>query len=336
MRSPPRPAVVALAVAALLSAMPDRPSRADDALPAPKKTSDPTEPAAPTATSALAPTPTAAPPLAPTTPPTLTPNPQKPKPLGAPPDGTQNFDWPMKGPTDAATSGPAPTPGPDGVITFPGLRVDTRRGFLEVDGRICLQRGLIEVFACTSYGKVHEAVVVVDCRPEHLHAGLLLLGMVEERGQVKVLGDAGALKGDRAVITVAWRDDGGEVVKRAEELLLDETTGATMELCGFVFTGSRFIKVGKHETFASNATGQVITTFHDPDAILDNPLAKGSDDTVYYANSKVLPRAATRMTMRIVPGALTPAMTVVPVLKAELPSQHAPTAATPTAEPEKR
>jgi hypothetical protein len=182
---------------------------------------------------------------------------------------------------------------------------------MEVTGKVCLQHGLIEVFACTPYGKVHEAVVTLDCRPQHLQAGLLLLGMNEKGGQVKVLGDAGALEGERAVVTVAWSEPGKdgravEIVKRAEELLLDETTGDTMEACGFVFTGSRFIKVGKHETFASNASGQIITTFHDPDAILDNPLAKGSDDTIYYANSKVLPRSGTPILMRIAPAPKAP------------------------------
>ena len=48
-----------------------------------------------------------------------------------------------------------------------------------------------------------------------------------------------------------------------------------------------------------NASGQMITTYHDPDAILDNPLAKGGDDTVYYADSEAVPRPGTPVVVRI-------------------------------------
>jgi hypothetical protein len=198
-----------------------------------------------------------------------------------------------------------PAAGPDGIVRFPSLRVKTREGYLEADGRVCLQRGLIEVFACTPYGKVHEAVLVLDCRPEHLHAGLLLLGMKETPGQVHELGGQGALAGERASVLVSWTEDGKVVERPAEELLLDSRTGESMPRTGWVFTGSRFLRVGGRERFAANASGQMITTFHDPDAILDNPLVEGGDDTIYYANSKLLPRPGTPVLVRIAPAAAT-------------------------------
>jgi hypothetical protein len=196
------------------------------------------------------------------------------------------------------------------VVRFPYLRVNVAERRLEADGRVCLQRGLVEVLACTSYGKVHESVLVLDCKPEHLHAALLLLGMKESPGQVKELGDAGALAGERAIVTISWMDGGRRVERRAEECILDGHAGTTMEACGFVFTGSRFVRVGGVERFAATASGQMITTYHDPDAILDNPLAKGADDTVYFANSKALPLPGTPIVLGIRPA--TPTATAAP------------------------
>jgi len=200
----------------------------------------------------------------------------------------------------AATATAGGVRDPDGTIRFPSLRVSPKAGVIEVDGRVCLQSGLLEVVACTSYGKVHESLLVVDCRPTHLHAALLLLGLVERPGQVPALGEGGALAGDRVAIDVTWTGPGGATVtSRVEDMLLDTKDGTTMPRVGFVFTGSRFIKVGDREVFGAHASGQIVTVYHDPDAILDNPLAKGADDTTYHVNSSAVPAAGTPVTLRL-------------------------------------
>jgi hypothetical protein len=175
---------------------------------------------------------------------------------------------------------------------MPGLRLDVKRRRVEVDGRICIQRGLLEVVACTRIGKTHESLLVLDCRPRDLKASLLALGL-SDRPQVKNFGDPGELSGEKVAITVLWECPDGPREARVEDLILDSVEGRPMERRGFVFTGSRFVRVGDREMFMSDASGQIVTTYHDPDAILDNPSTKGGDDTVYYANSKDVPRAGT-------------------------------------------
>jgi hypothetical protein len=215
---------------------------------------------------------------------------------------------PQLHPEDAKDEGPLPPPGPDGIVRLPSLRIDLNKKDVEVDGRINMRNGLVEVFACTEHGKKHESVMVWLCKPRYVRAGLMLLGM-KEKPEVENFGDGGALTGERVAIDVSWDDPeaGRRVEYRAEELVLDKQRGEAMERCGFAFTGSRFQQIGvdksgkPHEIFMADASGQIATTYHDPDAILDNPLTKGGDDTIYFANSKVLPRAGTPCLVRLRP-----------------------------------
>jgi hypothetical protein len=52
-----------------------------------------------------------------------------------------------------------------------------------------------------------------------------------------------------------------------------------------VFSGSRFV----NGRFAAQEDGSLITTYHDPNTILDNPLETGGDDETYEANPVVTP-----------------------------------------------
>lgn len=185
---------------------------------------------------------------------------------------------------------------------FPGIEVDLEGRRLTLEGAIAIPKGLIELVACTSWGKTHESICSLEVDPSHLKAALLMLGL-EESPQVTKLGEPKALKGDRVIIYLEWEKDGKPVRHRVEKLIWDRTTGATMEEVGWVFTGSRFLKVpdyspageeiGERELFMASETGSLVTTFHDPNAILDNPLLKGGDDTIYYANDKLLPPRGT-------------------------------------------
>jgi hypothetical protein len=159
-----------------------------------------------------------------------------------------------------------------------------------------MSAGLVELLACTKIGKVHESVLTMDVEPIHLQTALILLGL-EFVGGLRYQGDPLTPKGDRVQIWVEWTV-GGEVKRhRAEDLVYNRAKQASMEHTDWVFSGSR-IKSG---VFMSQATGTLITTYHDPDTILDNPLPEGKDDTVYISNSQVVPPKGTEVKMIIMP-----------------------------------
>ena len=187
---------------------------------------------------------------------------------------------------------------------FPGIQVDLRGKRITVEGAIAIPRGLIELVACTRYGKTHESICALEVDPQHFKAAILLLGL-KESPQVKRLGEAKPLTGDKVVITIEWEEGEETRSYRAEELIWDRSTKSPMEKVGWVFTGSRFLKVPyytpdkeepeEREVFMASEKGSLVTTYHDPDSILDNPLAKGGDDTIYHANDKLLPPRGTRI-----------------------------------------
>ena len=57
-----------------------------------------------------------------------------------------------------------------------GLWVDMKRKWVVVDGRVCLNRGVLEMFACPKNTKEHESVISVACEARFVHAALLAIG----------------------------------------------------------------------------------------------------------------------------------------------------------------
>jgi hypothetical protein len=70
-----------------------------------------------------------------------------------------------------------------------------------------------------------------------------------------------------------------------------------MQLTDWVFSGSRM----KDGRFMADIGKSLITTYHDPDSILDNPLPTGGDDETYRVNDKLVPQKGTPVTLTIKP-----------------------------------
>jgi hypothetical protein len=211
-------------------------------------------------------------------------------------------------PPPTATAAPAAEPrSPSGTAVareFPGIKVFTAERRLEVDAAFDIVEDsvFLEYLAVAPHGKLHESLLEIRCAPEHLQAGLYLLGLKEPRpAEVQWQGDPAPPSGPRVAIEAEWQEPGGvRHRERVESLLYDARLGREMDEVGFAFTGSRFIarghgsQAGVHgppppdrpgkpgapaepEVFAASASGSVIAVYHDPDAVLDNPLVSGGD-----------------------------------------------------------
>jgi len=184
----------------------------------------------------------------------------------------------------------------DDLFKLGKVDLDLNKKTVTIYGKVNMSAGVIELLACTKYGKVHESVLTMDVEPIHLQTALILLGL-EFGGGLRYQGDPLTPKGDRVQIWIEWTA-GGEVKRhRAEDLVYNRVKQAAMEHTDWVFSGSRM----KNGVFISQGTGTLITTYHDPDTILDNPLPEGGDDTVYIANSQIVPPKGTEVKMTIMP-----------------------------------
>jgi len=191
---------------------------------------------------------------------------------------------------------PAMTKVGDGLYNLGNIKLDLNKKTITMNGKVNMSYGLIELLACTKIGKMHESALVIDVQPIHLQTALILLGL-EFGGGMRYQGDPLTPKGDRVQIWVEWDTDNQTRRHRAEDLVFDRVKQSQMEHIGWIFTGSRM----SNGVFMAQAVGTLITTFHDPDAIIDNPLSGGADDTVYIVNSKVAPPKGTDIKMIITP-----------------------------------
>ncbi|HVY61170.1 MAG TPA: YdjY domain-containing protein, partial [Planctomycetota bacterium] len=193
-----------------------------------------------------------------------------------------------------------------GVVAFPGIKIFAKERRIECDAAFDLVDGAatLEYLAVAPNGKLHESLRELRCAPEKLPFGLILLGL-DPKPEVEYQGEGRPLSGPRVAIEAAWTDPktGEERRSRVEDLLEDARFDRPMERCGFAFTGSRFLargapsapagthgppppapagapkpaKPAPREVFAALASGSVIALYHDPDAVLDNPLISGGD-----------------------------------------------------------
>lgn len=184
----------------------------------------------------------------------------------------------------------------DGLYKLGNVDLDLNKKIVTMYGKVNMSYGLIELLACTKIGKMHESALVMDVQPIHLQTALILLGL-EYGGGLRYQGDPLTPKGDRVRIWVEWDADNQIKRHRAEELVFNRVKQSHMAHTDWVFTGSRM----HNGVFMSQAVGTLITTFRDPDAIIDNPLPEGADDTVYIVNSQIAPPKGTDIRMIITP-----------------------------------
>jgi hypothetical protein len=195
----------------------------------------------------------------------------------------------------------ASTPGWDFERIGPGrLRIGhiildksaTTTPTITMPARVNMQKGLIELVACSNGGKVWESIFVADVEPRDLNLALLLLGL-NFKGGVKFQGDATLPEGDKVIVFV--EKDGKR--RRVEDYVWDVPRKAPMERAGWVFSGSKFI----NGQFGAQVTRTLIATQHDPYTILDNPMPTGADSSEFEVNSQVTPPVGTTVTLVIQP-----------------------------------
>jgi len=166
--------------------------------------------------------------------------------------------------------------------------LDSRSREITVPGTVNMEKGLIELVACGPGGKLHESVLVLDVVPYHLQVALLLLGL-RFIGGLEYQGDPRTPLGDSVEVRARWTLNGKTTTVRIEDLVWDIPHKRPMEHTPWIFVGSKLIQ-GR---FMADAEKSLITTYHDPFTILDNPLTSGGDDELFKVNWNLVPPKGT-------------------------------------------
>jgi len=166
--------------------------------------------------------------------------------------------------------------------------VDTRARTVTCTGEINMDSGAIEYLAVAPLGKTHESLLRIDVRPLHLQVALLLLGL-EPKNVLERQGEKKTPQGAPIEIRVRWRDKAGKQRDvRAEELIAELPGSKPMVRHDWLFTGSRIVKEG----FEADLEKSLVAVWHDPAALLDNPLPGGGSNA-YIVNARTVPKRGT-------------------------------------------
>ena len=160
-----------------------------------------------------------------------------------------------------------------------------------------MERGLIELILCGKNGKLHESVLKTDIVPSHLQVALLLLGFgckqdsdFQDKNKIP--------QSDSLLIFAEWIDSLNNTINvRIEQLAYNIIKEKEMMKTPWIFQGSMFIE----GHFMADINESIITTYHDPYSIIDNPLETRNDDMLYVVNSKIVPSKGTKAKIIIRP-----------------------------------
>lgn len=180
----------------------------------------------------------------------------------------------------AMPGGPAPTAAEPGD-RHPDLKrlspteevwVDPARKEVVVGGRIAIDRGPIEFFACSEGTKEHESIVATKASARLVHAALLAIGL-EPGTPVSFDPEYVAAAGPRVLVRARWtKDDGTIATIDAREWVRNTRTDAALDT-DWVFAGSSFWTDPADGTEYYQADGgDLICVSNFPTAMLDLPV----------------------------------------------------------------
>jgi len=212
------------------------------------------------------------------------------------------------------------------LTTLPGIIVDTEKGEVRLEGKVCLREGALELVVCSEGTREHESIVVVKARPSHVTFALALLGL--EPGQPAHWTEAGAFSppaGETLEIIARFFTVSDEEKARVDKLiaegakpenikvrktLLKEVPAwKLLRLSGSEVEVTRpieWVYVGRPEKnmlVAADREGTVICLSNFVEGVIDVPFESTAvnADLLYEANPDVVPPVGTPVELVIRP-----------------------------------
>jgi hypothetical protein len=203
-------------------------------------------------------------------------------------------------------------------LKLPGLTMNNAERCVDIEATVCLDKGLLELVACTKGSKEHESIVAVEAKPMHIHTALLVLGATNGHPAMRrPLNPAGTgwidipPSGDPIKVSLVFQDADGQPVEHAiSEFVagsaLESGVGDGNEAAGFpdtfLFAGSHLRDNGDGpRTYLADESGHVISiaTFGDELLCMDGMHAHANDALMWQINPTNLPPVGAKVTLRL-------------------------------------
>jgi hypothetical protein len=188
-------------------------------------------------------------------------------------------------------------PGKD--LNLPGITIRADEGHVDVEARVSLTHGTLELVACTKDTKEHESIVAVEAKPMHVHTALLLIGARPGNPAMrKPIGEDGGRwidlppRGGEIKVSLVFENADGESVERpiADFIKAVEEDGygtpRPADEEPEAFPTSRFLFAGSHlhggegepKRYLADVSGHLVTISTFGDGTLCLPGVHGHAD----------------------------------------------------------
>jgi len=214
----------------------------------------------------------------------------------------------------------APKP-PRKNVGLPGLAIDFQKRCVDLEGSICLERGFLELVACTKGSKEHESIVAIEARPMHIHAALLLLGANSGNPAMRKPIDEQETRwidvpprGDPVDVYLVFRNGEGRTVERPISDFVAPSEGTAEDQPDddediefphtFLFAESLLRSDGPGpRKYLSDLSGNVITIATFGDELLCLPGIHGHQNgsLMWQVDPTELPKVGSKVTLRLRP-----------------------------------
>ena len=189
---------------------------------------------------------------------------------------------------------------------LPGIRIDTADSTIEIETRIVLREGVLELLLCQSLSKEHESILATEARASHVHAALLALGLDAGKPGHWLSAPGGEAvyvppDGARLEIVLRYRDaDGSERQAAPRDWVVRQEDGKTVESIEWVFVGAAPVEGGG---YWGDQTGDVISLANFPASVIDVPFASSRQAArlQFAARTEAIPPIGTPVTVIIRP-----------------------------------
>lgn len=189
---------------------------------------------------------------------------------------------------------------PAAGVQFPGYTIDLKQREVRMQAEVCCTSGILEYLVCLPGTFEHESIFVTTCRPELLHAALLLIGLEPHPPSgpdpEAWWQEGAARKASHVRLEVVWQE--GEKTHRkdmAALLVNREAKGAEDGPDTWLFVGSFFHRAGAREIYAARIEGVVVGIWFQPSCVIQygrktgNPY-RGTDLGMAVRETAVPPR----------------------------------------------
>jgi hypothetical protein len=199
----------------------------------------------------------------------------------------------------SAPASSAPASQPVGkVVTFqPGVRIDYRRRQVELDARVTLRQGLLELFACSPRTREYESLICIQARPLVAYQALGLLGLTPGHPlRINDKGEEDLPDGQPVEMDVRYQADGRARTVPIESWMLRSDTNAPFERQPWVFAGSYPVENG---AIAADEEGTIVALVDFSSAIIALPrLHTASNENLWLKpNTSAIPAVNTPCTL---------------------------------------